>query len=385
MTSERQAEVRLGETAHCALRWRRLTIGSIPPARVVCRFAPPCPYPWTSGRALGVRRYARRPVEGPLLAASRTASAPSLSHNRTASGRISFAKIREPLEVPTSSLSRRRASTGSSATPSGRPRVAAAVETGRQDVPDHLRSGGDLRGDLPDRGLLGIHVALVPGPPLRAAQVLDRRVQGAGHDLRGPALRDGRVHEHHHRRDQEPDGLHGRLPAHDRARHLRHQRHRARRRLPARPLAGRVLRAHRRQDVRQGRLHRQDHPLAGRLARVRDRQARHGRCPHRPQAQAVGHGAAQGPRLDRGADPRGVRRRRVDARHAREGPHRRQDEALLDIYRKLRPGEPPTRSRPRRRCSTTSTSTPSATTSRRSAATRSTRSWGWSSRCRPAR
>ena len=45
----------------------------------------------------------------------------------------------------------------------------------------------------------------------------------------------------------------------------------------------------------------------------------------------------------RRADPRGVRRVRVDAPDAREGPHHRQDEALLDIYRKLRPGEPPTR------------------------------------------
>ncbi len=52
-----------------------------------------------------------------------------------------------------------------------------------------------------------------------------------------------------------------------------------------------------------------------------------------------------------------------------------QDDALLDIYRKLRPGEPPPRARPPRRCWRTSTSTPSATTSPRSAATRSTRSW----------
>ena len=48
------------------------------------------------------------------------------------------------------------------------------------------------------------------------------------------------------------------------------------------------------------------------LARVRDRQARHGRRPPRPQAQAERHGAAQGPRLDQRADPRGVRRVRVD-------------------------------------------------------------------------
>ena len=60
-----------------------------------------------------------------------------------------------------------------------------------------------------------------------------------------------------------------------------------------------------------------------------------------------------------------------------------QDDALLDIYRKLRPGEPPTR-RPRRPCSTTSTSTPSATTWPRSVATRSTRSWASTCRCRRA-
>ena len=41
---------------------------------------------------------------------------------------------------------------------------------------------------------------------------------------------------------KEQDGVHGRLPAHDAARHLHHQRHRARRRLPARALPGRVLR-----------------------------------------------------------------------------------------------------------------------------------------------
>ena len=103
--------------------------------------------------------------------------------------------------------------------------------------------------------------------------------------------------------------------------HLRHQRHRARRRLAARPLPGRLLRAQRRQDVRQGHLHRQAHPLARRVARVRDRQARHGRRPPRPQAQAERHGAAQGPRLDQRADPRGVRRVRVDDADPGEGPH----------------------------------------------------------------
>ncbi len=60
-----------------------------------------------------------------------------------------------------------------------------------------------------------------------------------------------------------------------------------------------------------------------------------------------------------------------------------QDDALLDIYRKLRPGEPP-RVRPRRRCWRTCTSTRSATTWPRSAATRSTRSSARTSRWTPA-
>ena len=41
----------------------------------------------------------------------------------------------------------------------------------------------------------------------------------------------------------------------------------------------------------------------------------------RPQAQAVGHRAAQGAGLGRGQDPRGVRRLRVDAADPGEGPH----------------------------------------------------------------
>ena len=60
---------------------------------------------------------------------------------------------------------------------------------------------------------------------------------------------------------------------------------------------GRLLRAHRRQDVRQGHLHREADPEPRCLAGVRDRQARHGRRPPRPQAQAERHRAAQGPRL----------------------------------------------------------------------------------------
>ncbi len=238
-----------------------------------------------------------------------------------------------------------------------------------------VRPRGDLRGDQPDRGLPGHHVAVVPRPSVRAAQVLDRGVQGTRHHLLGAAVRHRRVHEQHDRRDQEPDGLHGRLPADDRQGHLHHQRHRACRGVPAGPLARRLLRQVRRQDLGQGPLRLQDHPVPRCLARVRDRQARPGRRPRRPQAQAVGHRAAQGPRLGRRQDPRGVRRStsRSAPPWRRTTPPARTTRCSTSTASCARASRP--RGRPRRRCWTTSTSTPSATTSPRSAATRSTRSW----------
>ena len=138
-----------------------------------------------------------------------------------------------------------------------------------------------------------------------------------------PDVRHRGVHQQLHRRDQEPDRLHGRLPADVGQGHLHHQRHRACRRVPARPLAGRLLRPPGRQDLRQGHLQLQGDPVPRCVARVRDRQARRGRRPHRPQAQAERHRPAQGARLGRGADPGAVRPVRVDARHPGEGPHHR--------------------------------------------------------------
>ena len=101
----------------------------------------------------------------------------------------------------------------------------------------------------------------------------------------------------------------------------------------------------------EGHRRRQDDPGPRRVARVRGRQEGHRLRPHRPQAQAAGHDPAQGARLrrDRGgaAQPHHSTRSgqpvRVDAQHARQGQHRRRvDDAFIDIYRKLRPGEPPT-------------------------------------------
>ena len=88
-------------------------------------------------------------------------------------------------------------------------------------------------------------------------------------------------------------------------------------------------------------------PSRGALAGVRDRQARHGRRPRRPQAQAERHGPAQGPGWSSERILEEFGEVRVDAADLGEGPHPDQDEALLDIYRKMRPGEPRPR-RPRR-------------------------------------
>ncbi|MBL8929860.1 MAG: DNA-directed RNA polymerase subunit beta [Kineosporiaceae bacterium] len=66
------------------------------------------------------------------MAASRTAS---LSSVRTASGRISFAKIREPLEVPNLLALQTESFDWLLGNDKWRARVAAALEAGRQDVP----------------------------------------------------------------------------------------------------------------------------------------------------------------------------------------------------------------------------------------------------------
>ncbi len=72
-----------------------------------------------------------------------------------------------------------------------------------------VRPGGDLRGDLPDRGLLRDDEPVVPRPPLRAPEVLGRGLQGPRRHLRRAAVRHRRVHEQRDRRDQVPDRVHG--------------------------------------------------------------------------------------------------------------------------------------------------------------------------------
>ena len=142
----------------------------------------------------------------------------------------------------------------SSLAPSGRDLVRPDLREARDPQPDRApgpivrlvrREGpaGAVRRDQPDQGL---HRqgdgAPVPGLRVRGAQVLRARVPDPGPDLQPAALRQGRAPDQGDGRDPAPARLHGRLPVDDRPGHVHHQRRRARRRQPARPLAGRLLR-----------------------------------------------------------------------------------------------------------------------------------------------
>ena len=150
---------------------------------------------------------------------------------------------------------------------------------------------------------------------------------------------------------------------------------------PARPLARRLLRAPAGEDLRQGRLLGAHHPEPRRLARVRDRQARPGRRAHRPQAQAVRHRLPQGPRPHERGDPRAFNGFSSIELTLEKDNILTKDEALKDIYRKLRPGEQVAAEAARALLDNFYFNR-SATTSRRSAATRST---GSSASTRPSR
>ena len=242
---------------------------------------------------------------------------------------------------------------------------------------------GAVRRDQPDQGL---HRqgdgAPVPRLRVRDAQVLRGGVPDQGPDLQPPAVRQRRAPDQGDRRDPAPARLHGRLPVDDRPGHVRDQRRRARRRQPARPLAGRLLQRVGGPGDRPDAVQRQGHPEPRRLARVRDQQ----------QGPAVGQGRSQA--QDRGDDP-AARGRLRDQRRDRGAVRRRS--TSTPSTRSSRPPSTRTSPRPRPRRSSRSTrscaratrppattpaswsracsSTSAATTSVGSAATSSTRSW----------
>ena len=95
------------------------------------------------------------------------------------------------------------------------------------------------------------HGAPLQGVRVRGTQVRRARVPHARPHFQQAALRLGRAADQGDGRDPAPARVHGRLPVHDRAGHVHHQRRRARRGQPAGPLAGRLL--HRVEDPATGR------------------------------------------------------------------------------------------------------------------------------------
>mgnify|MGYP003694600397 CR=1 FL=1 len=152
------------------------------------------------------------------------------------------------------------------------------------------------------------------------------------------------VHEQRDRRDQEPDGLHGRLPADDRQGHFRHQRHRAGRRVPTGPLA-RASTSSRPPDKTSDKDIFTCKMIPSRGAWLEfeiDKRDMVGVRLDRKRKQnvtvllkALGWTDAQ--ILEQFGEYESMRLT-LEKDHTTT-----QDEALLDIYRKLRPGEPPTR------------------------------------------
>jgi hypothetical protein len=96
-------------------------------------------------------------------------------------------------------------------------------------------------------------------------------------------------------------------------------------------------------------VRRQGHSEPWRLARVRDQQQGPAQRQGRPQAEDPGHDpAARGGRRGQRRDAQDVRpgrrppRAPVHPADARQGHAATQDEALIEVYKKLRPGDPPT-------------------------------------------
>ena len=100
---------------------------------------------------------------------------------------------------------------------------------------------------------------------------------------------------------KEQEVYFGEIPLMTRQRHVHDQRHRARHRLAAPPLAGRLLRPRQGQDPRQRQapLLRAHHPVPRLVDRLRVRPERHPVRPHRPAPEVPRHRAAARARHDR--------------------------------------------------------------------------------------
>ena len=171
------------------------------------------------------------------------------------------------------------------------------------------RSGtaGGVQLHFPDREPFGQCAARVRELSARHPAVRREGMPAARPDLRFAAARQG-APDDHGQGSVQADGqgsegagsLHGRDSAHDHHRFVRHQRHRARDRVAAAPLARRVLRARPRQDAQLGQaaVLGAHHSVSRLLARLRVRSEGLPVLPRRPPPQDAGHDPAQGHRHD---------------------------------------------------------------------------------------
>ena len=170
-----------------------------------------------------------------------------------------------------------------------------------------------------------------------------------GPDLLQAALRGRRAAHQGDRRDPEPAGLHGRLPDHDGPGHVHHQRRRARRGQPARPLAGRLLHRHRGPGHRPPLYSAKVIPNRGAWLEfetgARDqlyvKVDRKRKLEATKLLRAVGYEQQRGDgRRSSAASTRA--RPPTSPRPSRRTAPRTRQEALIEVYKKLRPGDPPT-------------------------------------------
>ena len=201
------------------------------------------------------------------------------------------------------------------------------------------RPARGLRQRVPDLQLLRQRDARVRELPPGRAGVRRQGMPAARPHLCGAAARQGAARgarQGSERREEAREGraraggLPGRAAAHDRERHLHHQRHRASHRLAAASQPRRVLRSRPRQDalLRQAAVLRAHHSLSRLLARLRVRPEGLRVRAHRPAPQAPGDHHSARPGLHRRADSRHVlREERVPS--VEEGDHVRDHPAAL--------------------------------------------------------